>query len=522
MIERLRLRGFKSIGPKGLNLPFAPITLLLGENSIGKSTILHCLLGLQQSWSEFASLGRFSAVGASVDLGRFSNVQYRTGSYVYSDIEIKIEESTGSQLFPREHSAKDRIPTRSFAFCWNAPTQSMIPTHERQLAEPPIGWPNEWRLGDPPVDDGLLKTLQVGQFEFVASVSDRALRLVLSQESLKCWLDSNPCSELSAALEGGAFLVWEIDFGETAKIEPALETLQDSSFAFAPEDEAKEKEFLDACRKIRESMLSPSAEGTIWRQATLALEGLGKLRSKIRALCHVGGIRHRGKRLYEVRPLSNAWNVGQTGENIVDLLVHYPEVLARTNDLLQEAKVPYRVLISDPETHAKVRELLLEDLGQSATAGNYIGLPDVGTGISQILPIAVQIATFMQPERFSVDPLFLVEQPELHLHPKLQANLARMFASAVTLEFSDGARGGRPVQFLIETHSEHLVRAFSVLVEKGIIPAGAVSLLKLWRDKETNTVCVDRIRLAADGRFQDRWPEGFFPERERLEDGEMP
>lgn len=528
MIERVELWGFKSIGPEGLNLPFAPITLLLGENSIGKSSILHSLLALQQSWEDFASVGSFTAVGRGVDLGRFSNVQYRMGNYVFSEVGLLIEEAPPSRPAPGQSDSGrlevevDQLNQRAYMFCWDSSDQLDIPTSDQNINHVPEGWPEAWRLSQPSVDRGRLSLMTAGQFEFRPDYRDGALKLTLTQESAKHWLEVNPCPITSCAMEAGGGFVWHIQPGPGAKIEATVEIVSSLPRPEKPEEVSAREAALDAYRNLQSMVSSDTSSNSLWRQATLALEGVGRLRSKILSICHVGGIRHRGKRLYEVRTGLNTWSVGPTGENIVDLLVQYPEAIDRTNELLDQAKANYHVHLSDPGTQARVRELLLQDVGHGATAGNLVGLPDVGTGISQLLPIAIQIAVFMLPQKFNVDPLFLIEQPELHLHPKLQAHLASMLASAVTLEFDGEKRGGRPVQFLIETHSEHLVRALTVLVEKGILPPGAVSIIKLWRDQDSQTLRADRIRLASDGRFQDQWPEGFFPERERLENGRMP
>jgi len=49
-----------------------------------------------------------------------------------------------------------------------------------------------------------------------------------------------------------------------------------------------------------------------------------------------------------------------------------------------------------------------------------------------------------------------------------------------------------------------------------------VSLIYLSREAETGEIGASRIKFRDDGRFQKRWPEGFFPEARMLEDGEFP
>ena len=76
------------------------------------------------------------------------------------------------------------------------------------------------------------------------------------------------------------------------------------------------------------------------------------------------------------------------------------------------------------------------------TIGPPFNLVDVGYGVSQVLPILVDAVQY--PERSS----FLLQQPEVHLHPKAQAELASFLA---VLAMKQGKR------FVIETHSDYLI-----------------------------------------------------------------
>jgi predicted ATPase len=98
------------------------------------------------------------------------------------------------------------------------------------------------------------------------------------------------------------------------------------------------------------------------------------------------------------------------------------------------------------------------------TRGGFteVGLPDVGFGVSQVLPALVQ--AFYCPEGSTV----WMEQPEIHLHPQVQAELADVFISAVR-SYERGKP--RSVQLIIETHSEHLLnRLQRRIAEQGIAP----------------------------------------------------
>ena len=85
------------------------------------------------------------------------------------------------------------------------------------------------------------------------------------------------------------------------------------------------------------------------------------------------------------------------------------------------------------------RQVLLKD-----NLGNIIPLQDLGYGISQIIPIL--LACFTRQ-----NTLIAIEQPEAQIHPRLQANLADIFA--LSAHFNKN-------KFILETHSEHLFLRF--------------------------------------------------------------
>lgn len=123
---------------------------------------------------------------------------------------------------------------------------------------------------------------------------------------------------------------------------------------------------------------------------------------------------------------------------------------------------------------------------------------DVGAGISQVVPIIVGA---LEP---SISML-LAEQPELHIHPKLQVELAELFIEA-------SLTGQK--SFLLETHSEHIIlRYLRKIRDKEIAPS---SVIVYYIDTVKDETKVRKIRIDEDGEFIDRWPRGgFFPERAR-------
>lgn len=138
--------------------------------------------------------------------------------------------------------------------------------------------------------------------------------------------------------------------------------------------------------------------------------------------------------------------------------------------------------------------------------GARVSHRDVGVGLSQILPILVRACS-------EKNKLHLIEQPEIHVHPALQAELGDVFIQS--------ALGESQNRFLIETHSEHLILRILKRIRQTasgelgkdhapVRPAD-VSVLYVFPDKGGSKIY--HLPIDETGRFTDEWPGGFFAER---------
>lgn len=146
----------------------------------------------------------------------------------------------------------------------------------------------------------------------------------------------------------------------------------------------------------------------------------------------------------------------------------------------------------------------------------WVALQDVGVGTSQCLPIILE--AYGQHGK-----LILIEQPELHLHPALQAELGDVFV--------ESALGENENTFLLETHSEHLIlrilrrirettegeiadwpEALRKACPNGIRPD---DVAVLYVEPGEDGARVIELPVDANGEFTCEWPGGFFEERMR-------
>jgi predicted ATPase len=119
-------------------------------------------------------------------------------------------------------------------------------------------------------------------------------------------------------------------------------------------------------------------------------------------------------------------------------------------------------------------------------------ITDVGFGVSQILPALV--LCFYVPEGSTI----VLEQPEIHLHPSVQAGLADVFIDAVKR---------RKVQIIFESHSEHLLRRLQRRVAEGDVAPESTALYFCQMNdgqSELTPLTVDLLGSI------ENWPKDFF------------
>ncbi len=137
-------------------------------------------------------------------------------------------------------------------------------------------------------------------------------------------------------------------------------------------------------------------------------------------------------------------------------------------------------------------------------------LADEGYGITQLLSIMLQIEMSEKYRGITI----AVEEPEIHLHPKYQSLLADMFVDAYK---------EREIHFIIETHSEYLIRRLQLLVA-GIetekkLDKNEVSIAYIYTKDEAekeNQPLVKNISICEDGYLDDTFGSGFFDEATKL------
>ncbi|AXV17419.1 hypothetical protein CYG48_13310 [Neorhizobium sp. SOG26] len=405
MFTRLRLDHFKAWQTTG-DIALKPVTMLLGTNSSGKSTLIQSLLLLKQTARSPDRTIHLNLGGDEVNdlfnFGSFEDVFHQSGQ--------------GARQF-------------SIAFDF-----------ERPIAD---------RIKKGAFDCTYVQT---------SSGSVTVQELILQTEGRKF---------RAIRREKGAFSILVDD--ETQPRGKGRHYAPERSIAFSAD-----------------AIAMMDKEGQLVEDLSLAV------RRELEEIAYLGPLRRKPERDYPWNK-TNPGDLGSDGRGAIDALLasallrgeERSYVVDQVSQWLARMKLADRVEVRQNGRSNRYELIVHRD-------GIQCNLRDVGIGISQVLPVLV--VSFFARSGSTI----ILEEPEIHLHPLAQATLAELF-----VEISKK----RNIQFIVETHSEHLFRRMQTLIAKQ--DAAIENTSMYFVEREHKSAALRELEVDDFGRVKN-WPDGFF------------
>lgn len=437
MLTHLHIRNFKAWKDTG-PIRLAPLTVLFGANSAGKSSLGHLLLALQQTArstdrKRALHLGDASSL---IDLGTFTDCLH----------------------------GHDLQQSLSFELGWTLPK----PLDVRDPLQASSRYQGNRMLLDVTLSANKARQPEVEALRYSLSSGDQEVLDVALQRDDKRKLNLTSTHYGFKMADGRKWPLEEPEkFYRLSDISMARYKNAGflSDFALATEGMLERISYLGPLRSHPQRIYQ-------WSGDTPASVGqMGEY-----AIAAILAAQGEGRRLNRQAKHST--------KGFAEFIAAWLKDLGVIHDFavrpVAEGRKEYEVLV---KTHAKAPE---------------VKITDVGFGISQVLPALVQ--AFYCPPHSTV----WMEQPEIHLHPQVQAELADVFVSA-----TQAREGGKPrdVQLIVESHSEHFLNRLQRRVAEGVVKPEDVAVYFCRRTGAATEL--EPLRLNMFGEIEN-WPENFF------------
>lgn len=557
-LSQIEIENFKGIGTKQV-IDMAPITLLFGPNSAGKSTILQSLHYLREILERGNIDPDRTIAGGLIDLGGFATLvhNHELDRTVTLKVVLDLSDEQGAE---------------------GLPFNSGLSIDEQEFSELAIrylvGESEDYRDYAIVQEVGLQVDIRWSELERAPYVS----RLAVEMDGELIGAIVSPPSEGRAQLtefnfahpllrrailpgdelEGNAG-----DFVASSPLEDEIWTLAreaaaDRSIPDTPDDQLRiavgteigALPILD--RDLILDIRDPEVKKSELEERTPRVNGLRSLlsemilgparlvRDHLGQMTYIGPLRDIPTRSYrpQVTPDEARWSDGLAAWDLLyndrrgDLMEEVNAWLSgeerlRTSYRLE--RVEFKEIPVPSAMHqmferglneddiGELQELYMSLATRSEIAlrdferGILVAPGDVGVGVSQMVPVIVAALR-------KQDGVLGIEQPELHVHPAIQVGMGDLFIRAAAND-PDHLSPGKTL--IIETHSEHimlrLLRRIRETTENEV-PPGAIGIAPgdlsvIYVESGDDGVRFRPLRVDHEGEFIDRWPKGFFEER---------
>lgn len=442
MLTRLRLRNFKSWPDTG-DLELRPITGLFGANSSGKTSLLQALLLLMQTAdsSDRGLVFHFGDHTTLVDLGDFRSIVYKHSTDMEMEVALDWKIDRPFKVVDTKNTRSDRNEVFS-----------------------------DHRLGF---------SVKAGQH----NDAQRTERLMVREMQYR---------------------VGETEFGmrrkersrERAKVEYELFNRPEEIQFVRSHGRAWPLPAPVKCYGFPDQVRAYFQNAGFLADLEFAFE------ERLDHVFYLGPLRAYPQRRYTwtgAQPL----DMGQAGESVVDALLAArergekisPGYRRRTRTLeehvahwLKDLGLIHNFRVDQIGKDSQVYQVKVRKTSESAE----VLITDVGFGVSQILPVLV--LCFYVPKGSTI----ILEQPEIHLHPRVQSGLADVLIDAWK---------NRQVQILLESHSEHLLRRLQRRVAEEGVSEDDIGLYFCSTEAEGSRI--KKLALDSFGNIEN-WPKDFF------------
>lgn len=490
MLTKIHVENYK--GFKEAEIPIKPITILLGANSSGKSSILQLLLLLQQTAEETSNSYKsaLKILGNRTSVGKPENLFYGLDRKIPICIQIDFN---NEQLYKHLQDALGSFLTQLSIFYFSSEYKFEGAINDRDLFKrslekelEQVDTKRHW--GEEYVDliseqdvfnkdsEALIRNydfltnikneINNSSFSFNYSISYYRKHLIISSFSLQQGDTSILSYRKNAGFSSGLV---DLNGNDNACLKSSF---SENATLFS----------LFKNKTVKKTSLSK----TIISFINLVLS---ILRNEFREpfINHVSPLRAHPQRYYMLDKSNVTYSLDTYDANaIAEVIKDKLSLKLKVNTWFEQ----FGLTVNVDEFKEAIHKLTVDQSGLS------LDIPDVGFGVSQVLPVVLQ--GFLSPNK----SVTIVEQPEVHLHPKMQAALADLF-----IDIAKESKYSK--HLIIETHSEYLLKRLRRRMAEGEnISPDRVSINLFHTRTESTPATIENLSIESRGAFE--WPKEYY------------
>lgn len=549
ILKSIRLKNIRSLADTG-EIPICPLTVLVGGNSSGKSTFLRTFPLIRQSISKRTDGPILWAgdIDDYVDFGSFKETKGRVGNAI--DFSFTFEIENENRLYSHYHDIRE-IPDLKQPYTVNysisvrqKPTRfgrgEEVPTFEIELNRhkvviehlhskthpykicvddsqvPLIGSEVEeqdekhWRLYRLIYMLTADKTIFGFQMPNLHGIWSQLEAFVFQEYS--CGTQEEYCFIETLA---NVFLLKEspIDFLKViVEDENVLALNPKMHDEFEPNLKERIKKFIEKYLAADKKRQEEIQKWLILFEIYTRTEQIDRYISKyFRGVHYIAPLRATAERFYRLRNLA-VNEIDYQGKNMAVFLNSLSKEQLQDFQNWTQKYFDFVIQLSTKAQHISVKVA-------RSTRSMGVNISDSGFGYSQILPIIAQLwfltSKLDSAYRYELDndyryddemPIVIaIEQPELHLHPALQAKLVDAFIACI----ENAEEHDRKIQLIIETHSETIVNRIGRNIARKKISEDKAEIVLFDKEFDKDQSEVHISKYDSNG-FLTEWPIGFF------------
>lgn len=498
-MDTIQIKNLKTISDSG-PISIKPITVFVGQNSCGKSSLIRCFPLFKQS-SESKILGTILWSGKYVDYGSFDeSINYNTTKTNNKEISFSFSfklSSPGNRGFLADATpVKITINVSGDEYSKSSYTDIIYEIYDNKFS---------MRI----TSDIKITSAFINGTDFTKQITDyyRAYKIynmvpILFSSSTRGISAYDPIflplsKEIKEHVhhrtsdEKIRIIARNLRFGDSQQI---IKMLSNKALVgnYAAEKISQWGDNNRHLKKITDQIILCNLEKIIDQVSD-------NLRAYFLSTRYITPLRAAADRYYRIQNTSIE-ELDPNGSNLAMFLHAKKETeIDEINEWLNK-EIGFSIKIISSHGHASI---FISDKDNP----NKTNIADTGFGISQILPVLIQVwqLSKQKPRRINsiITPTtIIIEQPELHLHPKMQSRVGDVFCKAIKMAKDNGI----DLRIIIETHSKDIIESIGKSIECKTLNKEDASIYIVTKNDEVN---ISESKFDDYG-FLEQWPYGFF------------